>query len=296
MDLVRIKGNTCYIKAATNVGVYVFAGGGCLLIDTGFTGGQARMIDETIKNNNIRLQYIVNTHIHLDHCRGNIYFQRNYPRCKVYTSQSEKPFAENPSLLAALFFSASPLPDLNRGPRRFPIDHYLETGAWKIEEQEFEIIPLFGHTIGQIGLITPDRVCFVGDSIFSASTMEKYLIPYRYDIGKSITTLHSLSEVDADYFVISHDSDAFAGEELPGLVAKNLENINTVQQQILELLRQPLSKEDLVEQLTTNNDLPLNLMEYHVIFSTVSAFLTYLLERKLINYHVQKGRLLFQSL
>jgi glyoxylase-like metal-dependent hydrolase (beta-lactamase superfamily II) len=71
MNIVKIKGETYYIKDATNVGVYVFTDSKCLLIDTCFTRGQARKIDITLKKNNIYLKYIINTHTHLDHCRGN---------------------------------------------------------------------------------------------------------------------------------------------------------------------------------------------------------------------------------
>ena len=295
MNIVKIKGETYYIKDATNVGVYVFTDSKCLLIDTCFTRGQARKIDITLKKNNIYLKYIINTHTHLDHCRGNLYFQKNYPQCKVYASEPEKPFMENPYLLAALFYSASPLKALNRSPRSFPVDYYLKTGIQKVGEQEFEIIPLYGHTRGQIGVITPDRVCFLGDSIFSIHTLEKYCLPYIYDIGESIKTMHSLLEIDADYFVISHDEDVLTRETLPYLVKRNLANIEKFQLQILELLKQPLTREDLVEHLTTNNDLVLNLMEYHIIFSTVSAFLKYLVDEELITYHVHTSRLLFQS-
>jgi len=84
--------------------------------------------------------------------------------------------------------------------------------------------------------------------------------------------MHSLLEIDADYFVISHDEDVLTRETLPYLVKRNLANIEKFQLQILELLKQPLTREDLVEHLTTNNDLVLNLMEYHIIFSTVPLF------------------------
>ncbi|MGB4504339.1 MAG: MBL fold metallo-hydrolase [Syntrophaceticus sp.] len=294
MNLDKVKDKTYYIKASTNVGVYVFTDNNCLLIDTSFTSGQARTIDETLKKNNLHLKYIINTHTHLDHCCGNLYFQRNYPQCQVYASEPEKPFMENPYLLAALFFSASPLKGLDRSPRCFPVDHYLETGIQKIGEQEFKIIPLYGHTKGQIGILTPDRVCFLGDSIFSTSTLEKYCLPYLFDIGESIKTMHSLLEIDADYFVISHDEGLLTRETLPYLVKRNLENMEKIQMQILELLKKPMSREDLVEQLVINNGLFLNLMEYHIIFSTVSAFLKYLFDQKLIAYDVQKGRLFFQ--
>lgn len=291
MELIKVKGKTYYIPAPTNVGIYVFKGKECLLIDTAFTNSQARRIDELLGQNNLHPKYIINTHAHLDHCRGNLYFQHTYPGCQVYASVLEKPFLENPSLLGAVLYSAAPLKDLDKSPRVFPVDYYMEAGVQKINDEKFEIILLSGHTKGQIGIITPEKVCFPGDSIFSSTILDKYAIPYLFDIGESIETLKSLLDVDADYFVISHDEQGvLTRDELPELVDRNLVNIEKVNQQILELLDQPLTREDLVENLVILNEISLNLMEYHLIFSTVSAFLKYLYEQRLITYSIEEGR------
>lgn len=168
MNLTKITGNTYYIEYSTNVGVCSLADNNCLLIDTCFNKNCAKIIDQTLKTNKLHLKYIINTHAHLDHCRGNIYFQRAYPDCQVFASQGEKPFMENPYLLGAIFSSASPLKHLDRSPSCFPVDHYLEAGVQIIDEEPFQVIPLPGHTKGQIGIITPDRVCF-WETRFSAT-------------------------------------------------------------------------------------------------------------------------------
>ncbi|MGI6406645.1 MAG: MBL fold metallo-hydrolase [Syntrophaceticus sp.] len=295
MNLTKITGNTYYIEYSTNVGVCSLADNNCLLIDTCFNKNCAKIIDQTLKTNKLHLKYIINTHAHLDHCRGNIYFQRAYPDCQVFASQGEKPFMENPYLLGAIFSSASPLKHLDRSPSCFPVDHYLEAGVQIIDEEPFQVIPLPGHTKGQIGIITPDRVCFLGDAIFSNYTLDTYSLPYNFDIGESIQTLHSLPEIDADYFVISHDSSVITRDNLPGLVQRNLANIKKFKAQILELLKQPQTREDLLAKITLSNNIALNLMGYHVIQTTISAFLTYLNDQKLIGYMIEGGRLYYQS-
>ena len=294
MDLVKINGNTYYIKAPTNAGVYLFNNGDCLLIDSCFTKSQALQMDKILKENDFNLRYIINTHTHLDHCRGNLYFQEAYPECKVYASEKERPFMENPYLLGAIFFSASPLKHLNPAPLSFPVDHYLEPGIHKIGGQPFKVIPLPGHTRGHIGIVTPDRVCFLGDSLFSRQVIRKYSLPYLFDLEESIKTLHFLPEIDADHFLISHEEGVIASKDLPDLVNYNLANIEKFQKQILSLLQQPLTKEQLVKEISLNNNIALNLVEYHVIQTTVSAFLTYLNQKGLIAYTLDEGRLYFQ--
>ncbi|HBG22115.1 MAG TPA: MBL fold metallo-hydrolase [Peptococcaceae bacterium] len=295
MDMIRITGKTYYIKDSTNVGVYSLADNNCLLIDTCFHKNQAKMIDQTLKKNKLKLKYIINTHAHLDHCRGNIYFQQTYPDCQVFASQGEKPFMENPYLLGAIFSSANPLKHLDPSPRCFPVDHYLETGMQIIDEESFQVIPLPGHTRGQVGIITPDRVCFLGDALFSNYTLDTYSLPYNFDIGESFKTLHSILEIDADYFVISHDAKVITRDEIPGLVQRNQANFKKFKVQILELLKQPQTREDLVAKITLSNNIELNLLEYHVIQTTVSAFITCLDDQKLISYKCEEGRLYYQT-
>lgn len=295
MDLVKINGNTYYIKAPTNAGVYLFNSRDCLLIDTCFTKKQAHQMDKILKENNFNLRYIINTHTHLDHCRGNLYFQEVYPECKVFASEKERPFMEHPYLLGAIFFSASPLKHLDPAPLSFPVDQYLEPGIKNIGGQSFKVIPLPGHTRGQIGIVTPDRVCFLGDSIFSRQVIIKYSLPYLFDLEGSIKTLHFLPEIDADYFLLSHEEGVIASKDLPDLVSYNLANIEKFQQQILALLKQPLSREQLVKEISLSNNIVLNLLEYHVIQTTVSAFLTYLNQQGLITYTIDQGRLYFHQ-
>jgi len=294
MELLKINGNTYYIPAPTNIGVHVFKNKNCLLIDTGIDNSQARKIEDVLLAHNLHLRYIINTHSHLDHCGGNIYFKDAYPGCQVYASATEKTFMENPLLLAMILYSASPLRGLVRSSRCFPVDFVLEPGINRINDEKFEIISLSGHTVGQVGVITPDRVCFLGDAIFSIDILEKYSLPYLFDIEESIATLKSLQEIEACSFLLSHDkSGAISRKELSDLVVRNLSHIDQYLQQILELLAQPLTREDLLESLVVLNDLPMNLMEYHLLFSTVSAFIKYLYDLNLIAYSIEDGKLYY---
>ncbi|HBI26192.1 MAG TPA: MBL fold metallo-hydrolase, partial [Peptococcaceae bacterium] len=103
-------------------------------------------------------------------------------------------------------------------------------------------------------------------------------------------------EIDADYFVISHDAQGITRDEIPGLVQRNQANFKKFKVQILELLKQPLTREDLVAKITLSNNIELNLLECHVLQTTVSAFITYLADdQKLISYEFAGGRLYYQT-
>lgn len=293
MSLNKIKGNTYYINATTNSGIFVFKNKNCLLVDTGINNTEAKKIDQLLIENNFHPKYIINTHNHLDHCGGNTYFQKNYPGCLVYTSLKEKLFMETPELQASILSSSAPIKGIDKSNKPLTVDFVLEYGTNKINDEKFEVISLKGHSIEQIGLITPEKVCFLGDSIFSDEILEKYSFPYLYDIDESINTLNLIKDIDADYFVISHSNDVLNKEQIIDLVHKNLENIENFKNQILDLLDQPLTREDLLENITILNDLSLNFYQYHLNFGGISAFITYLYSKGLINYSIENGKLYY---
>ncbi|HAZ37720.1 MAG TPA: MBL fold metallo-hydrolase [Clostridiaceae bacterium] len=294
MMLNKIKGSSYYIDAPTNIGVYVFKNKNCLLVDSGINSTQAKKIDEVLIQNDLHPKYIINTHSHIDHCGGNLYFKNNYPGVLIYTSQSEKLFMDNPLLHSYAQYSANPIKEIVRNNKVVPVDSVIDYGLNKINDEKFEIIPLKGHSIEQIGILTPEKVCYLGDSIFSENIIEKYSFPYLINIEDSINTLKSIADIDGDFFMVSHSSVLYTKNEIVALVNKNLQNIEDYINQISDLLDQPLTKEDLLENLIIINELKVkSLNEYHNYFSSVSAFLSYLYEKSNISFSIEDGKVYY---
>jgi glyoxylase-like metal-dependent hydrolase (beta-lactamase superfamily II) len=291
MELTKIKGGAYYIAAPTNVGVYAFKDKQCLLVDTCLDNSEARQIDGVLQQHGLRPKYIINTHSHLDHCNGNHYFQTAYPGCQVLGHASGRLFLEDPDLLAAILFSSNPIRGIQKKAHRFTTQDSLAWGINKINDEKFTILSLEGHAPAQIGIVTPEKVCFLGDAIFSREILEKYSLPYLYDIAGSLDTLQRLREIDADQFVAGHAARVYDKAELGLLVDCNLENLNQCLGQVLELLEHPLTREDLLESLVVLNNLEIGLAEYHILFSTVSAFIKYLYDREVIEPSIADGKL-----
>lgn len=293
MQLIKIRGNTFYINAPTNIGVYTFKNKNCLLIDTGIDNTQAGKIDQILTESGLHPRFIINTHSHTDHCGGNYYFHKNYPGCQIYAAVGERLYIENPELQPTILFSCSPIKKLGKIPRPAKVDYELQIGANKIDDKKFEIQPLGGHTPWQIGITTPDNVCFIGDALFSEDIIKKYSFPNLFDIAQSLSTINLLSELESDYYILGHGDQIIEKNLLCHLVDKNLNNILMYQEQILELLEQPLTREDLLENITVLNDLSLDFQEYHLVFSTISAFIKHLFDQQLIDYSLENGKLYY---
>lgn len=293
MELIKLKGNTYYIPSQTNIGVYVFKNKFCLLIDSGINNTIARKIDDVLKENNLHPKYIINTHSHLDHCGGNYYFKENYPGTIVYTSEKERIYMENPNLHDVISTSAVPSKKLFKTKKAHEVDFSLEYGINKINDEKFEILSLRGHSEGDIGIITPEKICFLGDSIFSRETLDKYPFPYIFDIKERLGTLNKLKGVGAEHFVISHGKDTLSKDELNILIDANIENIEKTSQTILELLDQPCTREDILENIIILNDISVDVKEYLLDLCSISAFISYLYDLELIDCSIEDGKLYY---
>lgn len=294
MAFNKIKGNTYYIPGATNVGVYVFKNKNCLLVDSGINNTTARKIESILNENNLHVKYIINTHSHIDHCGGNYYLKAEYPGLIAYASEKERLYMENPELFSNMLFSVpSSFKQLDRLQKPLTVDFSLEYGTNKINDEKFEVIDTKGHAAGQIAIVTPEKVCFLGDCIFSEEILKKYKLPYLVQLKESIDTLNRLREIDADYFVISHINKILEKEELINLIDLNLKTIDKFKEQVVELLAQPQSKESLTESIIVLNDMTPDFSEYFLDYAAVSAYISYLNESGVIDYTVSDGKVYY---
>lgn len=293
MQLNKIKGNTYYIDSPTNIGVYTFKNKNCILIDTGINNSSAKKVNEVLTKNNLHPKYIINTHGHGDHCGGNNFFKNEYPGCQVFSSLGEKLYIENPDLFSKILYSSRPIKPLANYPKTTSVDFILNEGINKINDEKFEIISLKGHANDQIGIITPEKVCFIGDSIFSNEILDKYSLPFLNDINESLNTLNYIKNIDADFFVISHSKNLLDKSEIIDLADKNIENLNEYINLILEILEQPLTKEDIIENICILKDLTLDIKQYFITNSAISSFLTYLYEKNLIDFSLENYKLYY---
>jgi len=102
-----------------------------------------------------------------------------------------------------------------------------------------------------------------------------------------------MRDIDADYFMISHAEEIITKDKLVTQVDRNINNINNYLEQILLLLEKPMTKEDLLESLVILNDLFISFRQYHLNFSSMSAFLAYLTNKGEINYSVENGKVYY---
>jgi len=294
LELIKLTGHTNYIPGATNAGVYRYRNGLCTLVDTGIDNTAGKRILEALAAEKLKVKYIVNTHAHPDHFGADDYIKENHTGTLIAASKGEKLFMENNSLEGMLFYGASPMPGLSARvvkAKETSVDIELSCGTVELGDKKFEVVPLKGHSPAQIGILTEDNVLFCGDAFFSEEKLSKYPFPFLFDIKEQFKTLEFLMASDYDFYIISHSEKLI--EDPKALIRKNIDNLNENIDMILEYLAQPLSREDLAELIIKRYNIPMSVPQYFITLTSVSAFLTYLLEKQSVHMDIIDGKIYF---
>ncbi|MEI7885118.1 MAG: MBL fold metallo-hydrolase [Clostridia bacterium] len=296
MELTKVNGKSALIFAATNTLIYAFKNKEALLVDTSAGNSELKSKVELLAELGLRPKHIVLSHNHHDHLGGINALRKAYPGIITYTSAGEKVFCENPDIYRSFLSSSSPINTSRLQNYEIKIDLVLQPGLIKLNDEKFKIIHLPGHAPDQIGIITPDKVCHVGDAVFSEDILSKYSLPYLYDVAAAMTTLSYLQTISADFFVLGHATKIYNQLEFKSLVLLNMQQIELYLTTILELLERPATREELLTVLAELFHLEMETIQYYIYLATVSSFLTYLLNINKVANMVENGKLYFFNL
>ena len=287
-ELRQLTDRVWIIPGPTNIGV-IQEGEGIWLVDSGNDKEAGRKINKILKARNWELKGILNTHSNADHIGGNDYLQRQYD-CGVYAGPVESAFVEFPFLEASFLWGGFPPDDLdNKFFRAKP----SEVRGFLTPEKPaplpgLTIIPLPGHYFDMVGILTADGVYFLGDCLFGSRILEKYGIPFIYDVAAYRRTLETLRETGARWFVPSHGE---AETDFRETVEVNLRAVEKAEAVLLELLREELTFEEILKGLCDRYGIRLDCGQYALVGSTVRSFLSWLKNTGRIGHRFLENRM-----
>ncbi len=300
MEFINIKGNTFYIKGGTNSGLYVFNDKSALLIDSGLNGSRPRRISKVLRENNIKLKYIINTHEHNDHYGSCNEFKEYFDDIEIMSSEYAKLYIEHPELFSKYIIGGKSNKFLeekiySKLNYKINIDRALCIGRELINNIEFNIIDFKGHTPGSIGILTNDGVLFAGDLLIGYSMLSKYDFLFIYDIEEQLESLNKIKDMDFDYLVISHNKDVLSKSDSYDLINKNELAIYKYLNQVKNQLQTPMGIDTLLKNIIKDNNLSNNYKEYHYFKSSLISIISYLLDKDEVNYLLNEGELLYYT-
>lgn len=290
-ELVQITENSYYIQSPAKIGLVKLNEEEVCLIDSGNDKDAGRKVRKILDANGWKLKAIYNTHSNADHIGGNKYLQ-GQTGCKVYAPGIECDFTKHPILEPSFLYGGYPCKDLRH---KFLLAQ--ESCAEELTEEKlpegFEMIRLPGHFFDMVGFRTPEDVIYLADCLSSRETLDKYRIGFIYDIGAYLDTLEMVKTLKARMFVPAH---AEAGEDVSGLAQYNIDRVLETGEKILDICREPLCFERILQQMFTDYELKMNFEQYVLIGSTVRSYLSWLKDEGRVSAAFEDNMLLWERI
>lgn len=290
-ELIQVSEQCYYLQSPAKIGLVRLNDADVCLIDSGSDKDAGRKVRQLLDANGWRLTAIYNTHSNADHIGGNQYLQRQ-TGCRIYAPGIECCFTRHPVLEPAFLYGGFPPKDLRH---KFLMAQESDARPLTPEvlPQGFGLLPLPGHFFDMAGFRTPDDVVYLADCLSSRETLDKYRIGFVYDVAAYLQTLETVKAMSARCFVPAH---APACEDIAPLAQYNIDTVHEVAGAILDLCREPLCFEVLLQKLFARCGLAMNFEQYALVGSTVRSYLSWLKDTGRLSARFEDGLLLWQRL
>lgn len=289
-ELVQIAANSYYIQSPAKIGLFQLNDTDICLIDSGNDKDAGRKIKKILDAHNWKLNAIYNTHSNADHIGGNKYLQ-NQTGCHIYAPGIERDFTQRTILEPAFLYGAYPPKDL-RHKFLMAQESNVEYLAKENLPSGWEIIALPGHFFDMAGFRTSDDVIYLADCLSSKETLEKYQIGFIYDVAAYLETLEMVKTLKAKYFIPSH---AEATEDIVPLAQYNIDKVLEIAAHIVDLCKEPLCFETILQKLFTDYRLSMNFEQYVLVGSTVRSYLAWLKNTDKLDIVFENNMLLWKQ-
>ena len=288
-ELIQISEHDYYIQSPAKIGLVRLNDTEVCLIDSGNDKDAGRRVRKLLDERGWKLKAIYNTHSNADHIGGNKYL-RAQTGCRIFAPGIECAFTSYPILEPAFLYGGYPCKDLRH---KFLLAQESSAEALTAEAlpEGFSLIPLPGHFFDMAGFRTPDDTVYLADCLSSRETLEKYRIGFLYDVGAYLDTLEMVKTLKARIFVPAH---AEAAEDITELAQYNIDTVREIAEKIVELCREPLGFETILQRLFTEYGLAMNFEQYVLVGSTVRSYLAWLKDTGKLNAVFEKNQLLWK--
>jgi glyoxylase-like metal-dependent hydrolase (beta-lactamase superfamily II) len=292
LDVRKLKGSSYVVAGPTNIGL-VENNNDVVLIDSGNDKDSGRKLRKLLEDKKWKLKAIINTHSNADHIGGNSYLQRNTD-CKIYASKIEAAFIESPQLESSFLWGGYPNKDISNKffkAEESEVFEVINDDTKILQDASLSVIRLPGHFFDMIGIMTIDNVAYIGDCIFAIDVLDKYKIPFIYDVKKYKETIENVMGIKAEYYVMSHGE---VKENIDDVAKNNLRVVDRLEEILLTTLRSPMIFEKILKDVCNELGILLNCGQYALVGSTIRSFLTYLNNVDKIEYEFMDNEMVWK--
>ena len=288
-ELIQVSERSFYIQSPAKIGLVTLSDRDVCLIDSGNDKDAGRKVRQLLDANGWRLTAIYNTHSNADHIGGNKYLQ-GQTGCRIYAPGIEQAFTRAPVLEPSFLYGGYPFREL-RHKFLMAQESDVQPLTQQVLPEGFTLLPLPGHFFDMAGVRTPDDVVYLADCLSSRETLEKYQIGFVYDVAAYLETLERVKTMQAKWFVPAH---AEAGAEIAPLAQYNIDKVWEIAGRILEVCRQPLCFEAILQRLFAAYGLSMDFQQYVLVGSTVRSYLAWLKDTGKLSARCEDNLLLWE--
>lgn len=269
MEIKQAGAKTYYIEGNTNIGIYKIADGRVCLIDTG-SEGDGEKIDALLCEKGWKLEYILNTHTHIDHIGGNEYLMDKYG-VPAYCTDYDMTFAHYSELEAAYMNGGYPSEKLRK-----IFKHPGMIGFKTLEKKNFDWCRwtyLPGHSFGMVGIMTDDGVWFLGDAYLGRRLLDKNPFGFIYNVVAYLETLDKVKTLNGNLYIPSHGE---IENDISEIADMNRENVLGIAEMIMDICREYTGFDYILKGMYEKLRIHARIANQALLGSTVKSYLTYL--------------------
>ena len=246
MELKHVKGNTYVID--TNAGTLAFYKTNeheGILIDTGFARSDRDLLVKVFEENGVRPIGIIVSHTHYDHAGNAEYLKYRY-HCPIMASLAEAGTASSTMAYRCAYPAMTPkeIEDM-MGGECYTVDEVIMPNE-RIKTfcgVPFGILPLAGHTPGHIGIITPDHVAYLADTLMSEDVMFASKMPSCVCREEDLKAKKSLHALKCEAYILAHHG---VYEDITDLIDRNISYVYNRAEVVYSCLEGDMSEEEWV--------------------------------------------------
>jgi glyoxylase-like metal-dependent hydrolase (beta-lactamase superfamily II) len=289
-EFVQLTDRTWVFPGSTRIGVLDMEDG-VYLIDSGNDKEAGRLIMKKLKERGLQLKAVINTHSNADHIGADSYL-RNTTGCDIWASPIEAAFIENPVLEPSFLWGGYPFKALRSKffeARPAEVTRIISADS---VPAGLKFIPLPGHFFEQVGVLTDDGVSFLGDSLFGPEILDKYPIPFIYDVDAFKKSIETIRGIKAEHYVLSHGGEI---GNIDAVALKNLERAEEIEAFLFGILREAKVFDDILKDVCDHFGVALDHGQYVLTGSTVKSFLSFMADSNKISYRCKDNRMFWRQ-
>ena len=224
-NVIHVAGNTWCLNTVASIPIYFIDDRNVILLDTGYSDDRSRpALMEFLEENELKVSTILGTHTHYDHVGNHNYLKTRYGS-EIIMPELEAALGANYQMLSPVYWQYTRR-ELENGPLSIlavETDRTFENkdGKVVIEDREFGIISLPGHTPGHVGIITPDDVLYVGDAILSEEVLRTSRVLTSHDWEIDLESKERLKKEKHLAYILAHRG---VYDEIDALIEANIKD------------------------------------------------------------------------